>query len=81
MNYREAKMKERLTRQEAAEYLTEVLGTPVSFKTLQKYATVGGGPRYQKFGRRVVYAHDWLREWTESKMSRPVYSSSELGVA
>jgi len=50
MNYREAKMKERLTRQEAAEYLTEVLGTPVSFKTLQKYATVGGGPRYQKFG-------------------------------
>ena len=37
-------MKERLTRKEAAEYLTEVLGTPVSFKTLQKYATVGGGP-------------------------------------
>ena len=74
-------MKERLTRKEAAEYLTEVLGTPVSFKTLQKYATVGGGPRYQKFGRRVVYTQEWLREWTESKMGQQVYSSSVLGVA
>ena len=72
-------MKKRLTRQEAADFLTKVIGAPISFRTLQKYATVGGGPAYQKFGRRVVYTQDSLAEWTESKLSKPVFSSSELG--
>ena len=53
-------MKERLTRKEAAEYLTEVLGTPVSFKTLQKYATVGGGPDTRSSGAELYIPKNGL---------------------
>ena len=43
-----------LTNREAAEFLR------LSPRTLEKRRMLGGGPRYHKFGRRVVYAFDDL---------------------
>ena len=59
----------------ASELLTNN-GYPVAKNTLQKYATVGGGPKYRRFGNRVLYTQDDLIAWAESKMSAPMTSTS-----
>jgi hypothetical protein len=66
-----------LSRLAAAEFLQE-RGYPVAFKTLNKLATVGGGPKFSKFGRRVLYSPDDLLEWAVSRTSGPVNSTAEL---
>ena len=63
-------------RREAAEYLTDK-GLPTSWRTLQKLATVGGGPLYRIFGRIAVYTDDDLDDHATSKLSAPRYSTSE----
>ncbi len=63
-----------LSREEAATYI-KVKGLRCAKTTLQKYATTGGGPVYQKFGRAVVYTRDNLDKWIESKLS-PIQSNS-----
>lgn len=63
-------------RQEAARRLT-ANGLKVSPATLQKYATVGGGPQYQIFGRKAVYTEEALAAWAEAKLSAPRRSTSE----
>lgn len=60
-------MQEYLTRPEAAAYLT-ARGLPVSKCTLQKYATIGGGPLYRRFGTRALYTATDLDTWAESKL-------------
>ena len=61
--------KEYLTRGQSAEYCIKQ-GLPVSPKTLAKYACVGGGPKFRKFGRmRVVYKITDLDEWIEQRLS------------
>lgn len=65
-----------LDRRAAADYLTN-RGLKVSWKTLQKYATVGGGPSYQVFGIRAVYLPTALDEWANAKLSAPRRSTSE----
>lgn len=67
-----------LTRVEASEYLTEVRGLPTAKGTLQKLATVGGGPPYQRFGNRVVYLPNNLDQWANQKLSDPRRSTSEV---
>lgn len=69
-------MSEYLTRAEAAEFLT-ARGFPVSKNTLQKMATVGGGPIYQIFGNKSLYRPDALVQWAEGKLSTPRASTSE----
>ncbi len=64
-----------LSRSAASEFLTHN-GYPVAKNTLQKYATVGGGPKYRHFGKRVLYTPDELLAWAESKLSAPMTSSS-----
>lgn len=64
-----------LTREESAIYLTE-RGLPVSRNTLQKWATVGGGPVYRRFGNRAVYTVADLNAWVEQKLSAPRASSA-----
>lgn len=64
-----------LTREESAKYLTE-RGLPVSRNTLQKWATVGGGPVYRRFGNRAVYTISDLNAWVEQKLSAPRATSS-----
>lgn len=64
-------------RKEAATYLEEK-GLPISPKTLAKMATVGGGPRFQRFNRRPVYTEEFLDEWIAARLSQPVRSTSEF---
>jgi hypothetical protein len=68
-------VKEFLLRKEAAQYLSD-RGLPTSPNTLQKYATVGGGPEYQKFGNRAVYKPTNLDKWAEQKLGAPRSSTS-----
>lgn len=63
-------------RREAAEALTK-RGLKTSWKTLQKLATVGGGPEYQIFGNRAVYTDQALDAYVERKLSAPRRSTSE----
>jgi hypothetical protein len=66
-----------LDRREAAEFLT-AHGFRTSWRTLQKMATVGGGPLYRVFGGRAVYAADDLNAWAEAKLSPPRRSTSDV---
>jgi hypothetical protein len=65
-----------LTRREAASYLS-VRGLPVSKNTLQKFATIGGGPEYAIFGNRALYTPDNLIAWVEARLAAPRKSTSE----
>ena len=69
------KRKEYLTRGQAAEYCIKQ-GLPVSPKTLAKYACVGGGPKFRKFGTmRVIYKIEDLDEWIERRLSKTFSST------
>jgi hypothetical protein len=48
-----------LTNDEAATYLR------LSPRTLEKQRVIGGGPRFRKFGRRVMYAIVDLDAWAD----------------
>ena len=50
-----------LTNDEAAEYLR------LSPRTLEKQRVIGGGPRFRKFGRRVMYAVNDLDVWADER--------------
>lgn len=50
-----------LTNDEAAAFLR------LSPRTLEKQRVQGGGPRYHKFGRRVLYAIDDLKHWADAR--------------
>jgi hypothetical protein len=66
----------RLNRAEAAAFLSE-RGYRVAYATLNKYATVGGGPSFESFGRRPLYKPTDLLAWVASKTSGPRRSTSE----
>lgn len=68
-----------LTRPEAAEYLTR-RGFPVAKATLQKYATVGGGPLYRRFGARVLYQPADLDAWAKAKLTPAMAGSFEAPI-
>jgi hypothetical protein len=46
--------------------------------TLHKLRTVGGGPRFSKWGRRVVYSESALEEYRVARLSPEVSSTSAL---
>ncbi|MBK5197280.1 MAG: DNA-binding protein [Methyloceanibacter sp.] len=69
-------MLEYLTREEASGYLTQ-RGLIIGKTTLQKMATVGGGPVYSIFGNRAVYTHANLDAWAEAKLTAPRTSTSD----
>jgi len=50
-----------LTNNEAAELLR------LSPRTLEKQRVIGGGPRFRKFGRRVMYAITDLEAWADAR--------------
>lgn len=50
-----------LTTEEAGAFLR------LSPRTLEKQRVLGGGPRFRKFGARVVYAATDLRAWADSR--------------
>jgi excisionase family DNA binding protein len=62
-----------LTNGEAAAFLK------LSPRTLEKLRVVGGGPRFRKFGRRVLYKLDDLDQWADGRAcdhtSDPIYQA------
>jgi hypothetical protein len=50
-----------LSNDEAAEFLK------LSPRTLEKQRVIGNGPRFRKFGRRVVYEIGDLRAWADAR--------------
>ncbi len=50
-----------LTNDEAAAFLR------LSPRTLEKQRVLGGGPRFRKFGARVLYAAKDLQAWADSR--------------
>ena len=65
-----------LNRTQAAEFIREQ-GLPCAKTTLQKLATIGGGPTYRRFGGRVVYTEGDLQNWVSARMSKPLSHSGE----
>ena len=65
-------------RREAADYLTNELGLRISRNTLQKMATLGGGPPYRIFGIRAVYSIEDLDAWAAAKLSPLRHSTSAM---
>lgn len=64
-----------LSREEAAQYLTE-LGLRTAKGTLQKWVTTGGGPAYRRFGKRAVYTVGDLDAWADTKLGASRFSST-----
>lgn len=64
-----------LDRAQATEYVRKQ-GLPVAKNTLQKFASVGGGPVYRRFGRQAVYLASDLDAWIARKLSAPRQSTS-----
>ena len=58
-----------LNRKEQSEYLKE-RGIRYSPNTLQKLATIGGGPRYVIIGNRAMSTIEWLEDWIEQRTSK-----------
>jgi len=50
-----------LTNAEAAAFLR------LSPRTLEKHRIIGGGPRFHKFGRRVLYSIRDLESWANAR--------------
>ena len=66
-----------LTNDEAADYLR------LSPRTLEKQRVIGGGPKFRKFGRRVMYAVSDLDAWADARSyaatSDPEYAERHAG--
>lgn len=67
----------RLRRSEVPAYMLEKHGIPVALATLNKLATIGGGPKMQYAGRIPLYTPQALDAWAASRLSKPVGSTSE----
>jgi hypothetical protein len=59
----------------ASAYLTE-RGFPLAEATLAKYRTVGGGPAFLRYGRRILYRPSALEECAASR-TRELRNTSE----
>lgn len=68
--------KPRLRRSEVPAYLIEKHGIPIALATLNKMATVGGGPAMRYAGRIPLYDVDDLDQWAEARLSGRVTSTS-----
>lgn len=69
-------MQKALLRCAAAEFLTDS-GYPIRPNHLAKLASIGGGPKFRKFGNRPIYDPDDLLAWAEERAGEKVSSTSE----
>jgi hypothetical protein len=60
-----------LNREAAAEFVS-AQGIEVSERTLADLAYRGRGPKFAHVRGRCVYTQQWLMEWLEAEMARPV---------
>ncbi|MGY8819986.1 MAG: helix-turn-helix domain-containing protein [Pseudomonadales bacterium] len=61
-----------LNNDEAADFLR------LSPRTLEKQRVIGGGPRFRKFGRRVMYALADLRAWADERCFETTFDPDYL---
>ena len=72
----------RMPRRVASAYLEEVHGiNRHKPNTLAKFAVQGTGPRFQKFGRWVLYHRDDLDTYATECLSQPYRSTAEHAAA
>ncbi|MFO0911316.1 MAG: hypothetical protein U0795_00030 [Pirellulales bacterium] len=71
-------LRPRLRRVDASAYLLHEHGFQVAAATLAKYASVGGGPAFQKAGRQVYYAREDLDAWARERLGAKQRSTSDI---
>lgn len=71
----------RLRRSEVPAYLKRKHGIPIARKTLDKLASIGGGPAMEYFGRVPTYTPEALDAWVAERLSKPVASTAERSAA
>ncbi|RWE11557.1 MAG: hypothetical protein EOS61_15620 [Mesorhizobium sp.] len=71
----------RLRRSEVPEYMLRKHGIPVAQSTLNKLASIGGGPEMQYAGRIPLYTPEALDAWAASRLSKPVTSTAGRAAA
>jgi hypothetical protein len=67
----------RLRRDEASAYLKATWGIDRKPSTLGKYASVGGGPKFEYAGRIPLYPQDQLDIWARSMLSELCDSTTD----
>lgn len=67
----------RLRRKDVSLYLRTNHGIDIAYATLEKLASVGGGPAMQYVGRIPLYHKDELDRWANERLSKPIKSTSE----
>jgi hypothetical protein len=65
----------RFRRDEASAYLKTNWGLDRKPSTLAKYASLGGGPKFEYAGRIPIYPQDQLDAWARATLS-PLCSST-----
>lgn len=65
-----------LRRYEASDYLFNTYGISRTRATLAKLAVIGGGPRYRKAGRTVLYSIEDLDSWANEILTPAAESSA-----
>lgn len=68
--------KRRLSPIEASAYLEAAHGITLARATLDKYRCVGGGPRFQRFGARVLYQREELDSWALQRLGALLSNTS-----
>ena len=66
-----------LRRNDAARYVIDTWGIPVSKQTLAKLAVIGGGPEYRKAGRVPLYDPGDLDAWARSRLGPKQRSTTD----
>jgi hypothetical protein len=64
---------------EAAKYLLEKWGMRVAHRTLANKRWSGGGPRFYRAGRQILYGDDHLDEYAIEVLGQPLSSTSDRG--
>ncbi|HWX46892.1 MAG TPA: hypothetical protein VNZ61_02400 [Roseomonas sp.] len=70
--------KPRLRRSEVPEYLLLRWGITIAVATLAKFATLGGGPAFNKCGITPLYPTAELDAWARQRLGKVVRSTSEV---
>jgi hypothetical protein len=71
----------RLRRSEVPDYLLQKHGIPIALATLNKLATIGGGPEMEYCGRIPLYTPEALDAYAAERLSKPVRSTAERSTA
>lgn len=70
-------MSRKLTKEEAARYISETHGIPLTPRTLDNHAWSGQGPRFFKAGHRRLYDPSDLDCWARAKLGEARTSTSD----